>query len=239
MKSSLAETFQNIADGVETVDRIFPQRTTIRRISDENGADLPKESVLVLPPYNEFFGDPEKTSTLLVNHALRIQFEKLHLRLNSAKEEFIHAMAEQSGSTKDIQSEITQTFTKDNGEIAFFSALERIKNEVKEMKDAVFAEIQYDTIFDDKVLAALESKDCKTAIKEYITRYNELLVASTYFKKGIFEYFNASEIAKTLAKNGFFAANHTVTFHGDKKLEISTEAELEKVVTEELSSLLK
>jgi len=53
------------------------------------------------------------------------------------------------------------------------------------------------------VLTALGTKDFKIAIQDYIKRYNELLAASTYFKKGVFEYYNATQIAKTLADNGF------------------------------------
>ena len=50
-------------------------------------------------------------------------------------------------------------------------------------------------------------------IEDYVKRYNELLAASTFFRKGIFDYFNATQIAKALADNGFFTANHTVTLH--------------------------
>jgi len=55
MKSSFAQTFRDIADGIASKDRIFPARICIRRITDENGVDLPKESVLVIHPYDEEF----------------------------------------------------------------------------------------------------------------------------------------------------------------------------------------
>lgn len=42
MKSSLAQTFQDVADGVASKDRIFPARACRREIKDEAGADLPK-----------------------------------------------------------------------------------------------------------------------------------------------------------------------------------------------------
>ena len=45
-------------------------------------------------------------------------------------------------------------------------------------------------------------------LNEYAQRYNELLSVSTYFKKGTFDYYNAGQIAKSLADNGFFAAKH-------------------------------
>ena len=39
-------------------------------------------------------------------------------------------------------------------------------------------------------------------IGDYVARLNELLDASTYFKKGVFNYYNASSIAKSLADHG-------------------------------------
>src|ERR1019366_733033 len=85
MKTSLAQTFKDMADGVDSRDRIFPSRVNVRKITDENGHALPKESVLVLPPYDEFFGHTEKTSTLLVNNKLRKEFEKLNADLEHSK----------------------------------------------------------------------------------------------------------------------------------------------------------
>ncbi len=92
---------------------------------------------------------------------------------------------------------------------------------------APFSDVQYDTIFDDKVIAFLGTKDFKTAIEAYITKYNELLAASTYFKKGVFNYYNASTIAKILADHGFFKAKHSINLNADARLEISDEKELE------------
>ena len=81
-------------------------------------------------------------------------------------------------------------------------------------------------VFDDKVLGFLGTKDFKSAIEGYIKKYNELLAASTYFKKGTFNYYNAANIAKQLAENGFFAAKHSVNLNADKKLEITSQKEL-------------
>lgn len=86
----------------------------------------------------------------------------------------------------------------------------RIKEEIEGQEPGPYADVPYDTIFDEKVLAALNTKDVKTAIKEYVEKYNELIAKSTYFKKGTFDYYNAAQIAKNLADNGFFNAKHTV-----------------------------
>jgi predicted transcriptional regulator YheO len=100
-------------------------------------------------------------------------------------------------------------------------------------KDAPFADIHYETIFDEKVLSILETKDFKTAIENYIKKYNELLAASTYFKKGTFNYYNAATIAKNLADNGFFAAKHTVSLNANEKLEITSQKQLEELIAKE------
>ena len=99
-------------------------------------------------------------------------------------------------------------FTKSDSE--FYRALIRIKEEIEGQEPGPYADVPYDTIFDEKVLAALNTKDVKTAIKEYVEKYNELIAKSTYFKKGTFDYYNAAQIAKNLADNGFFNAKHTV-----------------------------
>ena len=232
MKSSLAQTFKDVAEATVSKDRIFPARVCNRKITDENGVDLPKESVYVIRPYDEEdIGHTEKTSTLLVDSKLRKEYEELHVEIDKSKEIFLKALKEQSGSKKDLEKEISFTFTKSDDE--FYRALIRVKDEVLAQKDAPFAGVSYDTIFDEKVLNFLGTKDVKTAIESYIKRYNELLAASTYFKKGIFNYYNAATIAKSLADNGFFDAKHTVNLNADEKLEITSQKQLEDLIAKE------
>src|SRR3990172_3569293 len=225
MKSSLAQIFQDVANAVLSTDRIFPTRVSSRTITDEHGVDLAKENVLVVRPYDEDFGHTEKTSTLLVHTKLRKEYEQLHVGIDNSRELLLKALKEQSHSKKELEKEISSAFTSSDDE--FYTALVRIKKELLEQKDMPFADVHYDRIFDEKVLSFLGTKDVKTAIEGYVQRYNELLAASTYFKKGTFDYYNAAQIAKSLADNGFFAAKHTVNLNAAKKLEISTQKELE------------
>lgn len=231
MKTSLANTFKDIADGISSQDRVFPNRKCIRTITDENGVDLPTECVLVIRPYDEELGHSEKTSTLLVNSELRKEYEELHKEIDNSKDLFLRAIKEQSKSKKDIEKEISSTFTKSEDE--FYTALIRVENEIIDQKDAPFADIVYDKIFDDKVLALLNGKDVKAALEEYIKKYNELISKSTYFKKGIFSYYNAATIAKNLADNGFFNAKHSVNLNADEKIEITNEKQLEELIAKE------
>src|SRR3546814_3181722 len=53
MKSSLAKTFQDIADKKKSSDRMFPERVSKRVVVDDKGAELEPESILVVRPYDE------------------------------------------------------------------------------------------------------------------------------------------------------------------------------------------
>lgn len=231
MKSSLARTFQDLAASTASRDRIFPSRECIRSIKDEAGAEIDGACILVVQPYDEVLGHSEKTSTLLVNAALRQEYEKLHVDIDAAKDAFLKALRTVSGSRKDLEKEISSTFTANEDE--FYRALIRVQDELLAQKDAPFADVPYDLVFDEKSLAIIGTKDFKTAIEEYIVKYNELLGASTYFKKGMFNYYNAATIAKSLADNGFFKAKHTLSLNADKTLQIADEKDLENLIKNE------
>ncbi|MFX1521571.1 MAG: phage infection protein [Promethearchaeota archaeon] len=238
MKSSLAQSFQDVADNVPSKDRIFPGRVTIRKITDESGNDLSKEKVYVIRPYeDEEISHSEKTSILLVDSKLRKEYEELHQGIDKSKETFLKALREQSGSKKDLEKEISSSFMKSSNE--FFLALIRVKEEVIAQEGAPFAEIPYDKIFDEKVLGLLDNKDVKAAIEDYIKKYNELLDASTYFKKGVFNYYNAATIAKNLADNGFFDAEHSVNLNAEEKLEVTSKKQLEELIEKEKNAITK
>ena len=54
-----------------------------------NGADLPKDNILVLPPYDAVFGPNEQTSTILVNQELSREWAQLNTNLEKAKAAFL------------------------------------------------------------------------------------------------------------------------------------------------------
>ena len=237
MKSSLALTLQDAADQTASKDRIFPDRETKRSITDETGAEVEGDRVFVVSPYDPEFGPTEKTSTLLVDAKLRKEYDDLHIAIDKAKDTLLKAIKQQAHSRKDFEEEISLAFTK--GSANFDKAVVRIKAELQKQKDAPFADVKYDTIFNDKVLKALEAPDLREAIEEYIRRYNDLLDKSTYFKKGTFDYYDAGQIAKSLADHGFFTAQHTVNLKGGSDtLEITTPKELEQVVAAEKEAII-
>lgn len=237
MKSSFAHTFKDVADGVPSKDLIFETRKPVRKITDENGNPVGKEEILVIAPYDEVFGHTEKTSTLLVDPKLRKEYEELNNTTDKAKEAFLKALKDQSKSKKNLEMEISSAFTKSDSE--FYKALIRIKDEVENQETGPYADILYDTIFDEKVLKALESPNTRTAIKDYVEKYNELISKSIYFKKGTFDYYNAGKIAKDLSDNGFFNAKHTVRLNATESLEITSQEQLEELIKQEKNALSK
>ena len=194
-------------------------------------------SVLVVKPYDEGYGPTEKTSTLLVDATLRKEYEQLHVTIDEAKATLLKAVREQANSKSNFENEISYAFTKGDD---FEVAVTRIKDELEKQNETPFEDVKYDIIFNEKVLKALDAQGLKDAVEDYIRRYNELLTASTYFKKGAFDYYNAGQIAKSLADNGFFDALHTVNLKAASGvLEINTQNELEDVIAEEKKAIFE
>lgn len=238
MKSSLANTFQAIAEGKAPQDRFFPNRQTNCAIVDETGAPIKAAEILVVRPYDESFSHTAKTSALLVNTALRTEYEKLHAELEATKTDFLKALKGASGSKRDLEVEISAAFTRGAPTTdQFYKALARVKDEVASQSDSPFKSIEYDRLFDEKSIAILDQKDSKEVISEYIKKYNELIDASTYFKRGTFNYFNAGQISKSLADNGFFKASHTITLTGGGDIQITTEKQLKELIQKEKDAI--
>lgn len=236
MKSSLARVFQDIAEGRASSDLVFPARTCARSARDETGAEVPPELMVVIRPYEEEFEGATRSATLLVDGKLRKEYEALHEEISESKSRLVKALRTTSGSKRDIEKEVSLAFTRTDRD--FFGALRRIRAELEDQKEAPFADLKYDRIFDERAVALLGTKDVKSAIESYIKKYNELLAASVYFRKGVFTYYNAATIAKNLAQNGFFEAKHTLLLNAGEKKEISTQKELEELIQTEKEALL-
>ena len=112
MKSSLAKTFMDLSNGIPSEDRFFQNRTTKRKITDENNLDINKDMIISINPYDEEFKNFEETSTLLVNSKLRKEYEQLYIKVKEEKEIFLKSLKGLSGSKKNLEKEISLTFKK-------------------------------------------------------------------------------------------------------------------------------
>ena len=238
MKTSFAKSFEDLQLGSPSKDLIFPTRKTVREIIKEDGSELLPEEVFVVLPYREDFSS-EKMSTLLVNKELKEKYDAIHIKIDEQKNNLTKELKRLSGLRDDVEKEISETFLMRGGD-SVLVALESAQGRVLDKTEPTFVDISYKEIFNEKALTFLETKDFKKKVADYIKKYDELIAASKYFKKGVFNHNNAAAVAKSLMDNGFFAAEHSVSLHdshGDNK--ISTKEELERVIEEEKNAILK
>lgn len=237
MKTSFAKSFLDFTKKQQSNDAIFKDRKTKRKITNETDVELGNDAVFVVLPYAQDFKS-SRISTLLVNKLLKEKYEKIHADIDEKKELLINELKSFSGIKNGIEEAISIDFTHTAKD--FYKAMQRVKAEVLDKEEPKFENIVYQKVINDKTIAFLETKDFKTKLAEYISKYNELIDSSTYFKKGVFNHNNAATIAKNLKENGFFKANHTVSLNskGSNRV-INTEEELENVIQEEKDAILK
>ncbi|MCY4211998.1 MAG: hypothetical protein OXE97_13310 [Gammaproteobacteria bacterium] len=237
MKTSFARTFKDHSEGKDSKDQIYSDRVTIRKITDENGDPLPKEVIFVIEPYDSSY-ESNRVSTLLANGSLKSEYDEILREIDRKASELMKLLRTTSGVKSGLEDIISKVFTKMPGNL--LRAFDRIKNEVYEGgEDLALSDIKFATLFNDKIENLLDEESVKEALEQYTTNYEALLDKSRFFRKGIFNHYQAGEIARQLKNHGFFQANHKVFLNssdGDTKVE--TEAELEALINEELASIL-
>jgi len=91
MKTSFANVFDDYSKGVESKDLIYPYKESTRKIINNLGEEVIPECVFVIRPYEKSF-KTNKISTLLVNEALKKQYEEIHEKIDIEKEKLIRAL---------------------------------------------------------------------------------------------------------------------------------------------------
>lgn len=236
MKTSLSKTFLDLSRKKDSSDLIHPDRETKREIRDENGVDLKPEQVFVIEPYNENF-DSEKTSLLLVNQAIKRQYDDALKKIETEKDELFKRLKQRSGLTGRTVTPETELL-KRFGYSSIYDLLDVLEKDVSETPDERLAVIVYERLFNEKALALLESGQISQQLKDYIEKYNELIEGSPVLSK-TFNHYHAKTINKNLADNGFFAAKHSVNlFNGQTKEEITSADDLDAKIEGEKTRIL-
>ncbi len=236
MKTSFAKTFNDLAIGVETKDRIFEDKQSLRLIQDELGKDIEADSVFVVESYNaDFFS--ERTSLLLVNHEVKQNYDKALKEIADAQStllEKLKVLSGLSGRKNTPEIEMMACFEKKS----FANIVESLKDQVDKGVPIELADIVYTEVFNDKTLAFLESGAIKEQLEEYIQKYNELVSQSEVLSQE-FNHYSASTVHKQLKDNGFFDAQHTInlkTKTGEQR--ISSAEGLAKKIEEDRKRIL-
>ncbi|MDM5187568.1 hypothetical protein QUF99_09620 [Bacillus sp. DX4.1] len=215
MKTSLANVFDDYSKGFESKDLIFPTKESLSVIKDSVGEAISPESIFVIRPYEKSFKS-NRMSTLLVKDDLRRQYDEIHEKINIEKAKLLQVLKSATGLRNKIEEAICTSFGADLN--SFLQVLNRLEDWVKDDSELPYSHIIYDKIFNEKVIAFLETGDFKKQIKEYIEKYEELINKSSFFKKS-FNHYNATTVHKNLKDNGFFQGGHSINLNvnGEKQ----------------------
>lgn len=236
MKTSFSKTFDDLANGRETNDLIFPDRESGRKIKDEAGNDIAAESVFVVEPYNADFSSA-KTSLLLVNSVVKQKYDD-SLKNIADKQSALFAKLKQlsglTGRTATPETEILKCF----GKKTLAELMESLEEKIQTGTPSQLSTVVYAEVFNDKAVGLLESGTIKDQLEQYIQKYNELVSKSDVLSKQ-FNHYSASTVNKQLKDNGFFEAKHTVNLRTKEGMkEISTADELSAKIEDERKKIL-
>lgn len=238
MKTSFAKTFKDIGSGAETTDRVYPERESFRKVSLADNSEISPEAVFVVEPYDSSY-ESGRVSSLLVNRDLKTEYDKILKDIDKKVSELIDPMKKTSGIKRELDELLSQTFSRRSDNL--LKALERVRTEVIEEEiDSSLEQVPYNLIFNDKVEKLLSSPEVKTALDEYTNNYERLVSQSRFFRRGVFNHYQANEIAKQLKNHGFFKADHKVFLNdGSVETEVTSEDELQELIANELASIFE
>ncbi|WP_034918025.1 hypothetical protein [Erwinia sp. 9145] len=236
MKTSFSKTFKDHQNNQETKDLVFTDRASKRLILDEESSVINPESIFVIDSYNESYSS-EKASLLLVNNTLKERYISAIKDLEEKNTSLIKKLKQLSGINSKNQSpteELCQSFSVPHDKLfELYETLSHLE------KNKELSSIIYTSVFNEKTLKFLDDKEVKQRFHEYIDRYNDLISASPVLNRN-FNHYNAQQVTKNLSDNGFFKASHFVTIkNGESNIEIKDPGELDRLIKEEKSKILK
>lgn len=242
MKTSFAKTFADYSQNLDSLDIIFPEKHNKRIIlkyvtNQTEPLAISSEEIFVIEPYNDNY-ESSHLSTLLVNPKLKKDYEAINSEIEKNKDSLLKELKKLSGIAKEIENHIIRDFNLDRNN--FYKTLCQLKEKIDNFEQSGLKDIKYSVVVNEKVINFMQNKDFKHKLQKYIEIYDELVSNSSFFKKGVFDHNNASNIEKSLKTNKFFRAEHTITITQDEqKKEIKSEKELVDAIEAEKKEILE
>src|SRR5690554_886344 len=207
MKTSFANTFQELSQGKIPRDRLFGKKTFCSILVDSN--EIEAKGILVVKSF-ESINTTESQSKLLVDEKSKEEYDSIYRGLTELKDKIIVDLNRKSGiPKKDIEQTLLNDFDKKN-------IFELFKDIYQQKLIDNYSSLKYNELFNQDVTDFLSKPDVKDKIEEYFITYNELVKNSTVFKTGVFNPGKADTVAQTLSKENYFHANHKILFDGDE-----------------------
>ena len=206
MKTSLTNTFKRISQKLTPEEKLFGHTPCC--IIENDSSPINADSVFVIEPFDEQFLS-KSISNLLVNQEMKAEYDVIYNDILTSKEKLISLLKKESKVKKE---DVEKTMLIDFGESDFFSLLNSLVSDVADFDD--FGALQYQILFDQKVVDILKDKSVSDNFKQYIEKYNELVASMKYYKKGGFNPIRADNVVKTLEKEKYFEAENSVLLNG-------------------------
>lgn len=217
MKTSFANTFLDIENDKETIDRIEPNNSTIREIRID-GKIINKDDILVIQTYVEGY-DSNNKSKLLASKKLKKEYDDIWNEIGKNKDIFLKEIKKISGisNINEIEREIINIF-KENDIDDFCTVLEKTKQKYKIEEVEILKNIKYKEVVNEDIEKALSLEAVSNALSDYMKKYDEILEQSELYKPGIFDNTRAKISLKSLKDNSFFEANHKIVLENQTVL---------------------
>lgn len=237
MKTSFANTFLDIENDKETIDRIEPNNSTIREIRID-GKIINKDDILVIQTYVEGY-DSNNKSKLLASKKLKKEYDDIWNEIGKNKDIFLKEIKKISGigNINEIEREIINIF-KENDIDDFCTVLEKTKQKYKIEEIEILKNIKYKEVVNEDIEKALSLEAVSNALSDYMKKYNEILEQSELYKPGIFDNTRAMISLNSLKDNSFFEANHKIVLENktvldEKEFENKMQEIEDKILTDE------
>jgi hypothetical protein len=225
MKTSLARVFEDISKGQPTVDRIFKDLSSAYEItygaSTYSNTHLsPMDEVYVINSFDDTFQCRSNSIPLLLaDPDVRRTYEEIYSKFVDVLERFQNNLAKLSGVSKaNIRERIISDFqlsTKSD----WMHIFDVIGNDLGAFLDSdLYSGFKYSDVFNDKTAKIFEDPTFMQAIKEYVTRLNELISNSTLLSND-FDDRNADLLGKSLKANNLFKAHHSIRLKDDTPIQ--------------------
>lgn len=237
MKTSLTKTLLDLKEGRESKDNIYTNRDSRRIITKSDGKSLDPKDIVIVESFKEDY-ESDKITNLLASSVLKKEYDEINKSINAKKNEFLKKLSKVSGiQLKNVEGQFTYDFKGNHKK--FFDVLNELEQYSVSIPDYDLSNLVYKNIINDKVSAFLANKDVKSLLGDYINKYNELVERSVFFKKGIFNHSNASNVGKSLQDNGFFQADYKVILGEDESsVIINSQKDLNELIYNEKEKIL-
>lgn len=238
MKTSFANTIEDVFEGRETKDVFFPERQSIRilKFNSLQGDDLGKEDILVIKPYAEYYKS-ENQNVLVADQDLRDEYEALHNEIKKKMDSLfkhVNSLSRKRSSENLIAADFAYTLNN------IYDLIEIIYDQNIDGFEYDYSNICYGEIISSDAINFLQDQKVKEQLIAYITQYELLLTTSPVFKIN-FNHNNAEKVLKNLSDDGYFSADHKIILSntdmaiGEEEFKKKIENEKRRILDEELA----